>query len=117
MSKNYHHISIDPALVRRLGGLTRDEAAEAVYWRNKNVKRERGHLEQDCQPHPIDLLFSTHQVMNNYTYIHTYIHRYILALTLTLSRPPGFASCARFMVCVSPCALRLVGDFSCDCMF
>ena len=40
-----------------------------------------------------------------------------LALTLTLSRPPGFASCARLMVCVSPCALRLVGDFSCDCMF
>ena len=40
-----------------------------------------------------------------------------LALTLTLSRPPGFASCARLIVCVSPCALRLVGDFSCDCMF
>ena len=40
-----------------------------------------------------------------------------LALTLTLSRPPGFASCARLMVCVSPWALRLVGDFSCDCMF
>ena len=40
-----------------------------------------------------------------------------LALTLTLSRPPGFASRARFMVCVSPRALRLVGDFSCDCMF
>ena len=40
-----------------------------------------------------------------------------LALTLTLSRPPGFASCARLMVCVSPCALWLVGDFSCDCMF
>ena len=33
-----------------------------------------------------------------------------LALTLTLSRPPGFASCARLMVCVSPWALRLVGD-------
>ena len=40
-----------------------------------------------------------------------------LALTLTLSRPPGFASCARLMVCASPWALRLVGDFSCDCMF
>ena len=40
-----------------------------------------------------------------------------LALTLTLSRPPGFASCARLMVCVSPCALWVVGDFSCDCMF
>ena len=40
-----------------------------------------------------------------------------LALTLTLSRPPRFASCARLMVCVSPCALWVVGDFSCDCMF
>ena len=40
-----------------------------------------------------------------------------LALTLTLSRPPGFASCVRLMVCVSPWALRLVGNFSCDCMF
>ena len=40
-----------------------------------------------------------------------------LALTLTLSRPPRFVSCARLMVCVSPRALRLVGDFSCDCMF
>ena len=40
-----------------------------------------------------------------------------LALTLTLSRPSGFASCARLMVCVSPCALWVVGDFSCDCMF
>ena len=40
-----------------------------------------------------------------------------LALTLTLPRPPGFASCARFMVCASPWALRLVGDFSCDSMF
>ena len=40
-----------------------------------------------------------------------------LALNLTLSRPPGFASCARLMVCVSPCALWVVGDFSCDCMF
>ena len=40
-----------------------------------------------------------------------------LALTLTLSRPPGFASCTRLMICVSPRALRLVGDFSCDCMF
>ena len=40
-----------------------------------------------------------------------------LALTLTLSRAPGFASRARLMVCVSPWALRLVGDFSCDRMF
>ena len=40
-----------------------------------------------------------------------------LALTLTLSRTPGFASCARLMVCASPCALWVVGDFSCDCMF
>ena len=30
---------------------------------------------------------------------------------------PGFAFCLRLMVCVSPPALRLVGDFSCDCMF
>ena len=40
-----------------------------------------------------------------------------LALTLTLPRPPGFASCARFRVCVSPWALPLVGYFSCDSMF
>ena len=40
-----------------------------------------------------------------------------LALTLTLSRPPGFASCARLMVCASPGALQLMVDFSCDCMF
>ena len=40
-----------------------------------------------------------------------------LALTLTLSRPPGFASCVRLMVCASPWALQLVVDFSCDCMF
>ena len=40
-----------------------------------------------------------------------------LALTLTLSRPPGFASCARLMVCASPWALQLVVDFACDCMF
>ena len=40
-----------------------------------------------------------------------------IALALTLSRPPGFASCARLMACVSPWALRLVGDCSCDCMF
>ena len=40
-----------------------------------------------------------------------------LALTLTLSRPPEFASCARLVVCVSPRALQLVGEFSCDCMF
>ena len=40
-----------------------------------------------------------------------------LALTLNLSRPPGFASCARLMVCASPWALQLVVDFWCDCMF
>ena len=40
-----------------------------------------------------------------------------LALTSALSRPPGFASCAKLMVCVSPWALWLVKDFSCDCMF
>ena len=40
-----------------------------------------------------------------------------LALTLTLSRPPGFASCARLVACASPWALQLVVDFSCDCMF
>ena len=40
-----------------------------------------------------------------------------LALALTLSRPPGFASCARLMVCASPWALQLVVEFSCDCMF
>ena len=40
-----------------------------------------------------------------------------LALTLTLSRPPGFASCARLMVRASPWALQLVVDFSCDCIF
>ena len=40
-----------------------------------------------------------------------------LALTLTLSRPPGFASCARLTVCALPWALQLVVDFSCDCMF
>ena len=40
-----------------------------------------------------------------------------LALPLTLSLPSGFAPSARLMVCVSPRALRLVGDFWCDCMF
>ena len=43
--------------------------------------------------------------------------RLLIALTLTLARPPGFASCARLLVCVSPWALRLVGDYSSDCMF
>ena len=42
---------------------------------------------------------------------------YPTSLNLYLSRPPGFASCARLMVCVLPWALRLVEDFSCDCMF
>ena len=40
-----------------------------------------------------------------------------LALILTLSRPPGFASSAKLMVRVSPRALRFVEGFSCDCMF
>ena len=40
-----------------------------------------------------------------------------LALPLNLSLPSGFASGARLMVYVSPRALWLVGDFSCDCMF
>ena len=34
-----------------------------------------------------------------------------LALTSALSRPPGFAPCARLMVCVSPWALRLCEGF------
>ena len=45
------------------------------------------------------------------------IFRIRLALALTLSRPPGFASCTRLMICVLPWALGLVGNFSCDCMF
>ena len=40
-----------------------------------------------------------------------------LALPLTPSLPSGFSPSARLMVCVSPRALWLVGDFSCDCMF
>ena len=40
-----------------------------------------------------------------------------LALPLTLSLPSGFMPSARFMVCVSPRAIWLVGVFSCDCMF
>ena len=40
-----------------------------------------------------------------------------LALTLTLSRPPEFASCARLTLCASPWALQLVVVFTCDCMF
>ena len=37
-----------------------------------------------------------------------------LALPLSLSLPSGFAPSARLMVGGTPCALRLVGDFSCD---
>ena len=37
--------------------------------------------------------------------------------TQTLSRPSRFAPSARLMVCVSPRALWLVGNFSSDCMF
>ena len=40
-----------------------------------------------------------------------------LALPLTLSFPSRFAPSARLTVGGTPCALRLVGDFSCDCMF
>ena len=40
-----------------------------------------------------------------------------LALLLTLSLPSRFAPSARLMVGDTPCALWLVGDFSCDCMF
>ena len=40
-----------------------------------------------------------------------------LALPLNLSLPSGFVTSARLMVDASPRALRLVGDFSCDCMF
>ena len=58
-------------------------------------------------------------------YVSAYTHErrpysdtlYPTSFNLTFSRPPGFASCARLMVCVSPWALRLVGGFSCDCMF
>ena len=40
-----------------------------------------------------------------------------IALPLTLSLPSRFAPSARLVVCVSPRALWLAGDFSCDCMF
>ena len=40
-----------------------------------------------------------------------------LALPLALSLPSRFASSDRFMVGDTPCAIWLVGDFSCDCMF
>ena len=41
-----------------------------------------------------------------------------LALPLTLSLPSGFVPSARLMVGDTPCcALWLVWDFSCDCMF
>ena len=40
-----------------------------------------------------------------------------LASPLTLSLPSRFAPSARLMVGDTPCALWLVGDFSCDCMF
>ena len=40
-----------------------------------------------------------------------------LALPLTLSLPSGFTPRARLMVYVSPGALWVVEDFSCDCMF
>ena len=40
-----------------------------------------------------------------------------LALPLTLSLLSRFAPSARLMVGDTPCALWLVGDFSCDCMF
>ena len=40
-----------------------------------------------------------------------------LGLPLTLSLPSGFAPSARLMIYVSPRAIWLVRDFSCDCMF
>ena len=40
-----------------------------------------------------------------------------LALPLTLPLPLRFAPSARLTVGGTPCALWLVGDFSCDCMF
>ena len=40
-----------------------------------------------------------------------------LALPLTLSLPSGFVPSTKLMVGASPCALGLVKDFSCDCMF
>ena len=40
-----------------------------------------------------------------------------LALPLTLPLPLRFAPSARLTVGDTPCALWLVGDFSCDCMF
>ena len=40
-----------------------------------------------------------------------------LALPLTLPSPLRFAPSARLTVGGTPCALWLVGDFSCDCMF
>ena len=40
-----------------------------------------------------------------------------LALPLTLPLPSRFAPSARLTVGGTPCALWLVGDFSCDCMF
>ena len=40
-----------------------------------------------------------------------------LALPLTLPLPLRFASSARLTVGGTPCALWLVGGFSCDCMF
>ena len=48
-------------------------------------------------------------------YTHTHTHR--LALLLTLPSPSRFAPSARLTVGGTPCALWLVGDFSCDCMF
>ena len=40
-----------------------------------------------------------------------------LALPLTLSLPSGFVPSTKLMVGAPPCALGLVKDFSCDCMF
>ena len=40
-----------------------------------------------------------------------------LALPMTLPLPSGFAPSVRFTVGGTPCALRLVGDFSRDCTF
>ena len=60
----------------------------------------------------------THTHTHTYTHIHTHTHTHIrLAFPLTLSLPSGFAPSARLMVCASPRALWLGGNFLCDSMF
>ena len=53
-----------------------------------------------------------------YTYEHRPYSATLYPTSFTLeSLPSGFAPSARLKVCVSPRALSLVGDFSCDCVF